>query len=33
VRVRSQAMVMATGTLLLTTALGAWLWAEGRMRW
>jgi hypothetical protein len=32
-RLRSQAMVMATGTLLLTTALGAWLWAEGRMRW
>ena len=32
-RARSQAMVMATGTLLLTTALGAWLWAEGRMRW
>ena len=33
VRLRSQAMVTATGTLLLTTALGAWLWAEGRMRW
>ena len=33
VRARSQAMVTATGTLLLTTALGAWLWAEGRMRW
>jgi hypothetical protein len=33
VQVRSQAMVMATATLLLTTTLGAWLWAEGRMRW
>jgi predicted anti-sigma-YlaC factor YlaD len=33
VRVRAQATVMATGTLLLTTTLGAWLWAEGRMRW
>jgi hypothetical protein len=32
-QVRSQAMVMATATLLLTTTLGAWLWAEGRMRW
>lgn len=32
-QVRSQAVVMATATLLLTTALGAWLWAEGRMRW
>lgn len=32
-RLRSQVMVMGTGTLLLTTTLGAWLWAEGRMRW
>lgn len=32
-QVRAQAMVMATATLLLTTTLGAWLWAEGRMRW
>lgn len=33
VQLRSQAMVMATATLLLTTTLGAWLWAEGRLRW
>ncbi len=32
-QVRAQAMVMATATLLLTTTLGAWLWAEGRVRW
>lgn len=32
-QVRSQAMVMGTATLLLSTTLGAWLWAEGRMRW
>jgi hypothetical protein len=32
-RVRSQAAVMATASLLLTTTLGAWWWAEGRGRW
>ena len=32
-RVRGQSQVVATGTLLLVTTLGAWWWAEERGRW
>jgi predicted anti-sigma-YlaC factor YlaD len=32
-RVRAQFAVMSTATLLLATTLGAWWWAEGRVRW
>ena len=32
-RLRGQALVVGTGTLLLTTGLGAWWWAEERWRW
>ena len=32
-RLRGQALVVGTGSLLLTTGLGAWWWAEERWRW
>lgn len=32
-RLRGQAPILATATVLLATALGGWWWAEERQRW